>query len=72
MDTNYSINVTHCTFQCERRYNSRLYDLKDRLDQSQSTNRSMQNYVSFLKTSYSNVFGDAGVPSMNQMRSTFN
>ncbi|XP_072015734.1 outer dense fiber protein 2-like isoform X2 [Amphiura filiformis] len=42
----------------ERKFNSQLYDLKDRLEQSHSTNRSMQNYVQFLKNSYSNVFGD--------------
>ncbi|BFZ20551.1 hypothetical protein BsWGS_23587 [Bradybaena similaris] len=42
----------------ERKFNSRLYDLKDRLEQCQSSNRSMQNYVQFLKNSYSNVFGD--------------
>ncbi|CAK6433567.1 unnamed protein product [Pipistrellus nathusii] len=43
----------------ERRYQSRLQDLKDRLDQSESTNRSMQNYVQFLKSSYAHVFGDS-------------
>ncbi|XP_059166435.1 outer dense fiber protein 2-like isoform X5 [Physella acuta] len=44
----------------ERKFNSRLYDLKDRLEQSHSTNRSMQNYVQFLKNSYSTVFGEPG------------
>uniref|UniRef100_A0A8C5RN84 Outer dense fiber protein 2 n=1 Tax=Laticauda laticaudata TaxID=8630 RepID=A0A8C5RN84_LATLA len=43
----------------EHRYQSRLQDLKDRLEQSESTNRSMQNYVQFLKSSYANVFGDS-------------
>ncbi|KAF3821040.1 hypothetical protein GH733_011193 [Mirounga leonina] len=38
---------------------SRDDDLKDRLEQSESTNRSMQNYVQFLKSSYANVFGDS-------------
>lgn len=47
----------------ERRFQSRLQDLKDRLEQSESTNRSMQNYVHFLKTSYANVFGDAALSS---------
>uniref|UniRef100_A0A8B9XFX9 Outer dense fiber protein 2 n=1 Tax=Bos mutus grunniens TaxID=30521 RepID=A0A8B9XFX9_BOSMU len=42
----------------DRRYQSRLQDLKDRLEQSESTSRSMQNYVQFLKSSYANVFGD--------------
>ncbi|XP_053329375.1 outer dense fiber protein 2 [Spea bombifrons] len=47
----------------ERRFQSRLQDLKDRLEQSESTNRSMQNYVQFLKSSYSNVFGEAAFSS---------
>ncbi|CAI9738345.1 Hypothetical predicted protein [Octopus vulgaris] len=46
----------------DRRCNSRLHDLKDRLEQSQSTNRSLQNYVQFLKTSYRNVYGDMTEP----------
>ncbi|XP_038045814.1 outer dense fiber protein 2-like isoform X2 [Patiria miniata] len=45
----------------ERKFNSQLYDLKDRLEQSHSTNRSMQNYVQFLKSSYANVFGDTSL-----------
>ena len=48
-------------FQTERKFNSRIYDLKDRLEQSHSTNRSMQNYVQFLKSSYANVFGDSTI-----------
>lgn len=47
--------------QVERRYQSRLQDLKDRLEQSDSTNRSLQNYVQFLKASYANVFGDVAL-----------
>uniref|UniRef100_U3JFA7 Outer dense fiber protein 2 n=1 Tax=Ficedula albicollis TaxID=59894 RepID=U3JFA7_FICAL len=50
----------------ERRYESRLQDLRDRLEQSESTNRSMQNYVQFLKSSYDNVFRESaflGSPS---------
>ncbi|XP_052220728.1 outer dense fiber protein 2-like isoform X8 [Dreissena polymorpha] len=50
--------------EAERKFNSRLYDLKDRLEQSHSTNRSMQNYVQFLKNSYANVFGDSTVNMM--------
>ncbi|XP_052789753.1 outer dense fiber protein 2-like isoform X5 [Mya arenaria] len=50
--------------ETERKFNSRLYDLKDRLEQSHSTNRSMQNYVQFLKNSYANVFGDSSVNMM--------
>ncbi|XP_057230583.1 outer dense fiber protein 2 isoform X3 [Malurus melanocephalus] len=50
----------------ERRYESRLQDLRDRLEQSESTNRSMQNYVHFLKACYDNVFRESvflGSPS---------
>ncbi|KAM3874197.1 outer dense fiber protein 2 [Diretmus argenteus] len=47
--------------EVERRYQSRLQDVKDRLEQSDSTNRSLQNYVQFLKASYSNVFGDSAL-----------
>ena len=49
--------------QVERRYQSRLQDVKDRLEQSDSTNRSLQNYVQFLKASYANVFGDSALTS---------
>lgn len=44
--------------QMERRHRGRLQDMKDRLEQSDSTNRSLQNYVQFLKASYASVFGD--------------
>ncbi|XP_064649327.1 outer dense fiber protein 2-like isoform X3 [Lineus longissimus] len=57
--------------ESERRFNSRLYDLKDRLEQSHSTNRSMQNYVQFLKNSYANVFGDSSVCTSSPMRSSY-
>ncbi len=49
----------HCQLlQVERRFTSRLSDMRDRLDQANTTTRSMQNYVSFLKSSYSTVFDD--------------
>ncbi len=40
------------------RYKSQIKDLKDRLEQATATNKSMQNYVNFLKNSYSTVFND--------------
>ncbi|CAL8386857.1 unnamed protein product [Boreogadus saida] len=49
--------------EVERRYQSRLQDVKDRLEQSDSTNRSLQNYVQFLKASYANVFGESALTS---------
>ncbi|XP_062361374.1 outer dense fiber protein 2 isoform X3 [Cinclus cinclus] len=61
------LNQLHRTKEdAERRYESRLQDLRDRLEQSESTNRSMQNYVQFLKSSYDNVFRESaflGSPS---------
>ena len=42
----------------ERRYESQMNDLRDRLEHSEATNRSMQSYVNFLKSSYQNTFGD--------------
>nr|XP_020450765.1 outer dense fiber protein 2-like [Monopterus albus] len=45
--------------EMERHFQSQLQNMKDRLEQSDSTNRSLQNYVQFLKTSYGNVFCDS-------------
>ncbi|XP_054628372.1 outer dense fiber protein 2 isoform X2 [Dunckerocampus dactyliophorus] len=45
--------------EMERRFQNQLKNLKERLEQSDSTNRSLQNYVHFLKTSYGNVFGES-------------
>ena len=44
----------------ERRYHSRVHELQDRLEQANSTKRSLENYVSFLKSSYATVFSDSG------------
>ncbi|XP_070760788.1 outer dense fiber protein 2-like [Enoplosus armatus] len=49
--------------EMERRFQSQLQNMKDRLEQSDSTNRSLHNYVHFLKTSYGNVFGDSSLGS---------
>lgn len=57
--------------QMERRYQSRLQDVKDRLEQSDSTNRSLQNYVQFLKASYAHVFGDVALSSSLRAPSPF-
>lgn len=43
----------------ERRFQNQLQNMKDRLEQSDSTNRSLQNYVQFLKSSYGSVHGDS-------------
>ncbi|CAI5667868.1 unnamed protein product [Oreochromis niloticus] len=55
--------------QMEWRYQSQQQDLKDRLEQSDSTNRSLQNYVQFLKGSYASVFGDFSLSSSLQASS---
>ena len=45
--------------QTERSLNSRLEDVKTRLEASQSSNRTMQNYVHFLKNAYTTAFSDS-------------
>jgi len=42
----------------DRRYEGQANDLRDRLEHSEATNRSMQSYVNFLKSSYQSTFGD--------------
>lgn len=51
------------SLQMERRFQNQLKNMKARLEQSDSTNHSLQNYVQFLKASYSNVFGDSVLSS---------
>ncbi|XP_065647434.1 outer dense fiber protein 2 isoform X5 [Hydra vulgaris] len=48
--------------EAERKFNSRLQDMRDRLEQANSTTKSMQTYVQFLKSTYANVFSD-DIPS---------
>ncbi|CAF1536200.1 unnamed protein product [Adineta steineri] len=45
--------------EVERRYTSQLSELRDKLEQSNNTNRTMQNYVSSLKTTYTTLFNDS-------------
>lgn len=53
--------------QMERKFNARLFDLNDELQQSYGSNRSLQNYVQFLKASYASSFNDlAGIQSSPQ------
>ncbi|KAJ8285757.1 hypothetical protein GJAV_G00030590 [Gymnothorax javanicus] len=47
----------------ELRHQTRVQDMKDRLEQADSAKRSLQNYVEFLKTSYANVFRDSALGS---------
>ena len=42
----------------ERRFNTQLSDMKSKLDQSNNTNRSMQNYLNSLKTTYVTLFNE--------------
>ncbi|CAF1360367.1 unnamed protein product [Rotaria magnacalcarata] len=48
--------------EVERRYTSQLGELRDKLEQSNNNNRSMQNYVNSLKTTYASVFNDTLPP----------
>ncbi|CAF0777109.1 unnamed protein product [Adineta steineri] len=45
--------------EVERRYTSQLSELRDKLEQSNNTNRTMQNYVNSLKTTYTTLFNDS-------------
>ncbi|XP_077078879.1 outer dense fiber protein 2b isoform X2 [Siphateles boraxobius] len=45
----------------EKRFQCKLQDMKNQLEQVNSTNRSLQNYVHYLKASYTNVFGDSAL-----------
>ncbi|KAI7797701.1 outer dense fiber protein 2b [Triplophysa rosa] len=47
----------------EKRFQCKLQDMKNQLEQVNSTNRSLQNYVHYLKASYTNVFGDSALTS---------
>ena len=49
--------------QADRRHHSRVHELQERLDQANSTKRSMENYVNFLKSSYASIFNDSGNPT---------
>ena len=44
--------------EAEKRSQQRINEMRERLEQANNTTRSMQNYVNFLKQSYSNVFGE--------------
>lgn len=44
----------------DRRYHSRVHELTDRLEQAHSTKRSLENYITFLKSSYASVFSEGG------------
>lgn len=52
-----------CDTQAEQLYQSQLQDLKDRLEQSDTTNKSLNNYVQFLRDTYADVFGDVTLGS---------
>ncbi|XP_068594967.1 outer dense fiber protein 2-like [Brachionichthys hirsutus] len=44
--------------EMERRFQNQLQNMKERLKQSDSTNRSLQNYVQFLKTMNGSMYGE--------------
>lgn len=53
----------HFLFQMEKRFQCKLQDMKNQLEQVNSSNRSLQNYVNYLKASYADVFGDSSLTS---------
>ena len=57
-----SLSVTF-SLKNERKSQSKIRDLQERLDQSQATRKSLENYVNFLKSSYSSIFNETSVPA---------
>lgn len=50
-------------FQMGKRFQCKLQDMKNQLEQVNSANRSLQNYVHYLKASNTSVFGDTALTS---------
>ncbi|XP_003386665.2 PREDICTED: outer dense fiber protein 2-like [Amphimedon queenslandica] len=48
--------------EVERKSQSKVRELQERLDQSQATRKSLESYVNFLKSSYSSIFNDTSSP----------
>jgi outer dense fiber protein 2 len=46
--------------EADKRYNTRISEMKERYEQANNAHKSLQNYVSLLKTSYVNMFSDLG------------
>ncbi|XP_016389471.1 outer dense fiber protein 2-like isoform X2 [Sinocyclocheilus rhinocerous] len=55
--------LRHSKEDMEKRFQCKLQDMKNQLEQVNSANRSLQNYVHYLKASYTNVFGDSALTS---------
>lgn len=51
----------------DRRYQSKVRELQDRLEQANATKRSMENYANFLKSSYASVFSETGTTSASPL-----
>eukprot|EP00731_Ephydatia_muelleri_P023786 Em0016g57a len=49
--------------ESDRHYQARMQEVQERLDQANTTKKSLENYVNFLKSSYTSVFNDLGNPA---------
>ncbi|UJR22841.1 hypothetical protein I4U23_025871 [Adineta vaga] len=56
--------------ELERNFKIQLSELRDKLEQSNSSNRVMQNYVNSLKTTYTTLFSDTVPTSFTQYAKT--
>jgi len=56
--------------ELERRFTSQLSELRDKLEHSNNTNRTMQNYINSLKTTYATLFNDTLPTSLSFTRFT--
>ncbi|CAF4790877.1 unnamed protein product, partial [Rotaria sp. Silwood1] len=56
--------------ELERRFTSQLTELRDKLEQSNNNNRSMQNYINSIKTAYTTLFNDTLPTSLTRYTTT--
>lgn len=56
--------------ELEQNFTSRMSDLREKLDQSNNTNRTLQNYINSLKTAYSTLFNDTLPTSLTRYTTT--
>ncbi|CAF3199092.1 unnamed protein product [Rotaria socialis] len=56
--------------ELERHFTSQMNELREKLEQSNNANRSMQNYINSLKTTYATLFNDTVPTSLTRFTTT--
>ncbi|CAF4012931.1 unnamed protein product [Rotaria sp. Silwood2] len=62
--------LKHEKDELERRFTSQLTELRDKLEQSNNKNRTMQNYINSIKTAYTTLFNDTLPASLTRYTTT--